>query len=138
MAQTLAMIVNARQDDGSMHLLHVEFAYSNSISPATCLAPNEVNMGRLPQLPLTIFDRTGGVGHQSLASDHLANCDLATHRQKRANDIVHAHHALADARRPAPNVDTGGWGMGVKFFLYHPPGYEGEHRRQSTQEQARA
>ena len=103
-------------------------------------------MGRLLRLPLTVFDRTGVVGHQSLARDHLAYCDLATDRQKRANDIVRAHHALtvsrvnrgnstlADALRPAPN--RCGWSsMGVQFFLYHPPGREGEHRRQGTQGQ---
>ena len=30
--------------------------------------------------PLTAFDGTGVVGHQSLARDHLAYCDLATDR----------------------------------------------------------
>ena len=44
-------------------------------------------MDRLPRLPKTVFDRTGVVGHQSLARDHLAYCDLATDRQKRANNI---------------------------------------------------
>ena len=67
------------------------------------------------------FNRTGVVGHQSLARDHLAYCDLATDRLKRANDIVRAHHALivsrvnrrnsapADALRSAPNFTVGGW-----------------------------
>ena len=117
----LAMVVNERQDDWDLHLPHVEFADNNSVSTAPGLAPNEVHMGRLPRLPLTVFDRTGVVGHQSLARDHLAYCDLATDRQKRANDIVRAHHALtvsrvdrrnsapADALRPAPNFATGGW-----------------------------
>ena len=78
-------------------------------------------MGRLPRLPLTVSDRTGVEGHQGLARDHLVYCDLATDRQKRANDIVRAHHALivsrvnrrnsalANALRPAPNFATGGW-----------------------------
>ena len=47
--------------------------------------------------------------------------DLANDRQKRANDIVRAHHALtvsrvnrrnfalADALRPAPNLAVCGW-----------------------------
>ena len=77
-------------------------------------------MGRLPRLPLTNFDRTGVVGHQSLAHDHLAYCDSATDQQKRTNDIVRAHHALAvfrvnrrnsalaDALRTAPNFTVGG------------------------------
>ena len=104
-----------------MHLPDVEFAYNNCVSAATGLASNEVNTGRLPRLPLTAFDRTGVVEHQSLARDRLAYCDLATDRKKRANDIVRAHHALtvsrvndrnsalADALRPAPNFDVGGW-----------------------------
>ena len=116
-----AMIANERQDDWDLHIPHVEFAYNNSVSAATGLAPNEVHMGILPRLPLMVFGRTGVVGHQSLARDHLAYCELATHRQKRANDIVRAHHALtvsrvnrrnsalADPLRPAPNFSTGGW-----------------------------
>ena len=78
-------------------------------------------MSRLARLPLTVFERTGVAGHQSLARDHLAYCDLATDRQQRANDIVRKHHALtvsrvnrrnsalADALRPAPKFAVGGW-----------------------------
>ena len=114
MAHMLAMVVNERQNDRDLHLPNVEFAYNNLVSAAMGLAPNEVHMGRLPRLPLTVFDRTGVVGHQSLARDHMAYCDLATDQQHRANEIVRAHHALAvsrvnrrnsalaDALRPAP------------------------------------
>ena len=121
MAQMLAMVVDERQDDWDLHLPHVEFAYNNSVSAATGLTPNEVHMDRLPRLSLTVFDRTGVVGHQSLARDYLAYCDLAIDRQKRANDIVRAHHALTvsrvnrrnpalvDALCPAPNFAVGGW-----------------------------
>ena len=56
MAQMLAMVVNERQDDWDTHLPHVEFAYNNSVSTATGLAPNEVHINRLPRLPLTISD----------------------------------------------------------------------------------
>ena len=121
MAQMLVMVVNERQDDRDLNLPHVEFAYNNFVSAAMGLAPNEVHMGSLPRLPLTVFDRTGFVGHQSPARDHLAYCGLATDLQKRANDIVRAHHALtvsrvnrrnsalADALLSAPNFATGGW-----------------------------
>ena len=121
MAQMLAMIINERQDDWDLHLPHVELAYNDSVRAATGLAPNEAHMSRLSRLPLTVFDRTDVVEHQSLARDHLAYCDLATDRQDRANNIVRAHHALivsrvnrrnsdlADALRPAPNFGTGGW-----------------------------
>ena len=77
-------------------------------------------MGRLPRLPLTIFEGTGVAGHQSLAHDHLAHCDL-TDRQQRAYDIVREHHAvtisgvecrnsaLSHALRPVPECAVGGW-----------------------------
>ena len=78
-------------------------------------------MDRLPRLPLTIFERTGVAGHQSVARDHLAYCDLATDRQQRAYDIAREHHALtvsrverrnsvlSDAQRPVPKFAVGGW-----------------------------
>ena len=115
------MVVNERQDDWDLQLPHVEFAHNNSVSAATGLAPNEVHMGRLPRLPLTVFEGTGVAGHQSLARDHLVYCDLATDRQQRANDIAGKHHALtvfrvnrrnsalADALRPVPRFVVGGW-----------------------------
>ena len=78
MAQLLAMVVNGLQDNWDEQLPHVEVAYKNSVSTATGLAPNEVHMSRLPCLLRTIFERTGVAGHQSLARDHLAYCDLAT------------------------------------------------------------
>ena len=121
MGQMLDMVVNERQEGWDLHRLHAELDYNNSVSAATGLASNEVHVDRLPRLSLTIFDRTGVVGHQNLARDHLAYCDLATDWQKRANDIVRAHHrltvsrvnhrnsALADALRPAPNFATGAW-----------------------------
>ena len=49
----------------------MEFAYKNSVSTASSLAPKEVHMGRLPRLPLAVFGRSGAADHQSLARDHL-------------------------------------------------------------------
>ena len=82
------MVVNERKDDWDAQLPHVEFAYTNSASAATGLAPEEVHDGRLPRFPLTIFDHSEVARHQSLARDHLACCDVASERQQRANDIV--------------------------------------------------
>ena len=98
MNQMLAMVVHKRQDDWDLSLPHVEFVYNNSISAATGLKNQRVPHGQLPRLPLTGFDRSGVVGHQSLARDHLAYCDLATDRKTRANYIVRAHHALTLSR----------------------------------------
>ena len=120
MAQTLSM-VNGLENNLDEQLPHVEFDSNSSVSATTRVAPNEVHIGRLPCLPLTIFERTGVAGHQSLARDHLAYCDLATDRQQRAYDIVSEHHALtlslverrnsalSNALRPLPKFTVGGW-----------------------------
>ena len=60
------MIGDEQQTDGDIQLPHVESAYNNSVSAATELAPNEVNMGRLPFLPLTVFGLSNIGGRQSL------------------------------------------------------------------------
>ena len=98
MAQMLALVCNEHQNDWDVHLPHVEYAYNNSVSAATDLASNEVHIGRLPRLPLTVFDRSYGGLHQNLDRDQLAYCDLARERQQRAYELVREQHALADAR----------------------------------------
>ena len=79
-------------------LPHVVFAYNLAVTAATGLAPNEVHMGRFRRLPLTVFDRSAIAGHQSLARDRLAYCDLASERQQRANDIVRERRAWTVSR----------------------------------------
>ena len=115
------MVVNKLQNNSGVQLPHVECAYNNSVIAATSLAPNKVHMSRLPRLPLAIFERTGVAGHQSLAHDHLAYCDLATDRQQRACDIVRKYRALTVSRverrnsffssalRAVPEFAVGGW-----------------------------
>ena len=82
MAQMLAMVCNENQNDWDVYLPHVEYAYNNSVSADTGLAPNEVHLGRLLRLHLTVFYRSYGGAHQSLDRDQLAYCDLAHERQQ--------------------------------------------------------
>ena len=98
MAKKLATVCNEQQNDWDAHLSHVEHAYNNSASAATGLASNEVHIGRLPRLPLAVFDRSCGGARQSLDRDYLAYCDLARERQQRAYELVREHHALKVAR----------------------------------------
>ena len=116
-----AMVVNEQEDDWDLRLPHVDFAYNNSVSTATALAPIEVHMGRLSRLPQTVYERTRIPRHQRLARKQLAFCDLSTDRQQHANDIVCKHHALtvsrvnrrksalADALHPASTFAVDGW-----------------------------
>ena len=98
MAQMLVMVVNEQQDNWDVHLPHVEFAYNNSVSAATGLAPNEVHMNSLPRLPFIIFEHHYARSHQSLARDHLEYCDLAADRRRRAYALVREQHALNVSR----------------------------------------
>ena len=80
-AQMLYIAVDERQDFVDLQFPHVEFACNNLVSAATSWAPNEVHMGRLLRLSLTVFERSGVAGHQSAARDRLAYLGLATDQQ---------------------------------------------------------
>ena len=78
------MVVNELQNNWDEQLPHVEFAYNNSVSATTGLVPNEVHIGRLPGLPLTLFKRTRVTGHQSFARHHITS-PTATRRPTTSN-----------------------------------------------------
>ncbi|CAB1107450.1 unnamed protein product [Ectocarpus sp. CCAP 1310/34] len=121
MAQMLAVAVNEQQNDWDVHLPHVEFAYNNSVNQSTGLAPNEIHMGRIPRLPLSVFDHPSVGGHQSLDRDQLEYCNLAVDRQRRAYDLVREYNALKisrverrnssmlDAINKIPKFTVGAW-----------------------------
>ena len=109
MAHMLAMVGDEQQTDWDIQLSHVESAYNNSVSAATGLASNEMHMGRLPRLPLTVFDFPNIGEHQSLNRDQVAFIDLVTARQQRAFCAVREIHAIYVSRldrRNAPLMNT--------------------------------
>lgn len=66
MAQTLAIVCEEDQNDWGVHLSHVEYAYNNTVSAATGLGPNEVHIGHLSRLPLTVFHQSCSDAYQRL------------------------------------------------------------------------
>ena len=75
MAQiVLPVAVNEQLTDWDIHLPpHIEFAYNNFVScQATGVAPNDAHMGRVPRLPLSVFDPACVSGHQGLDRDQVA------------------------------------------------------------------
>ena len=105
MAQMLTVAVNERQTDWDLHLPHIEFAYNNSVNQATGLAPNEVHMGRLPRIPLSVFDHPRVGGRQGLDQDQVEYCNLAVDRQRRSYELVRECHALTVSRIQRRNAD---------------------------------
>ncbi|CAB1113423.1 unnamed protein product [Ectocarpus sp. CCAP 1310/34] len=63
MGQMLAVVVNEQQNDWDVHLPPVEFAYNNSVNQSTGFAPKEIHIGRIPRLPLSVFDHPTVGGH---------------------------------------------------------------------------
>ena len=143
MAQMLSMVVNDRQDDWDKRLPHVESAYNNSVSAATGLAPNEVHLGRLPRLPLTVIERRGARGHQGLERDQVEYCDLARDRQRLAYQLVREHHVIESSRiaranqalsdvfhkRPLYTVGCWVWVYNSKLAVRQSIGDEDERER---------
>ena len=115
------MVGNEKQTDWDVLLPHVSAAYSNSASAATGLAPNEIHIGRLPRLPLSVFEPENIGDHQSLDRHHLVYINLATDRQQRAYSLVRELHRLTVSRLQrriapimaallaSPPFSVGGW-----------------------------
>ena len=55
-ALMISMGFNEQQDNWDALLSHIEAAYNDSVKASTGITPNEVHMGRLPRLPLSVFD----------------------------------------------------------------------------------
>jgi len=105
LAQMLSMVGNEQQNDWDVLLPHVSSAYNNSVNAATGLAPNEIHIGRLPRLPLSVLEPDNIGGHQSLERDHLTYINLATDRQQRAySPVLELYHITTSRlqRRNAP------------------------------------
>ena len=90
----LAMVCTERQNDWDAHLPPIKYAYNNSVSAATSLAPDEIQIGRLLRLALVVFDRYYDGAHQSLDRYDLAYCNHARGRQQRTYELVREQHAL--------------------------------------------
>ena len=117
----LSMVGNENQTDWDLLLPHVSSAYNNSVNAATGLAPNEVHIGRLPRLPLSVFEPDNVGGHQSLERDHLTYINLATERQQRAYSLVRELYHITTSRlqrrnapimaalSASPPFTVGGW-----------------------------
>lgn len=92
MTEMLPMVVNKHVNGWDVQLPHVKSA--SNMSAATGLPPNEIPMGRLPQLLITVFERPNVRGDHSMNRDQLAYRNLARGRQQRAYDFLHHQHAL--------------------------------------------
>ena len=100
LAQVLSMVGNEKQTDWDVLLPHVSAACNNPANVANGLAPNDIHIGRLPGLPLLVFQPDNIGGHR----DHLVYINLATDRQQRAYSLVREPHRLTVSRLQRHNA----------------------------------
>ena len=104
LAQLLSLVISERQDDWDEWLPYVVQAYNSSVSVATGLAPNEIHLGRMPRLPMTIIDECVVKGHVDEKQDQLLYLDIVRERQQRAFELVQGNYLIAMSKLQRSNT----------------------------------
>ena len=96
-------------------------SYNNSASAATGLEPNEIHLGRIPRLPMTVINECIVKRHSGKKQDQLLYLDIVRERQQRAFELVQESHLIAMSKiqrsntklhailRKLPNFGVGNW-----------------------------
>ena len=104
LAQKLSLVISEQQDDWDEWLPYVVQAYKNSVSAATGLVPNEIHLGRMPRLPMTIIDECVVKGHSGEKQDQLLYLDIVRERQQRTFELVQESHLIAMSKIQRSNT----------------------------------
>ena len=133
LAQMLSLVISEQQDDWDEWLPYVVQAYNNSVSAVTGLAPNEIHLGRMPRLPMTVIDECVIKGHTSEKQDQLLYLDIVRERQQRAFELVQESHLITMSKiqrsntklltilHKLPNLEIGSW-----VWIYNPQATVGQ------------
>ena len=133
LAQMLSLVISEQQDDWDEWLPCGVQAYNNSVSAATGLAPNEIHLGRMPRLPMTVIDECVVKGHTGERQDQLLYLDIVRERQQRAFELVQESHLIAMSKiqrsntkllailHKLPNFEVGNW-----VWTYNPQAIIGQ------------
>ena len=131
LGQMLSLVISEQQDDWDEWLPYGVQAYNNSVSAATGLAPNEIHLGRMPRLPMTIIDECVVKGHEK--QYQLLYLDIVRERQQRAFELVQESHLIAMSKiqrsntkllmilHKLPNFEVGNW-----VWTYNPQATVGQ------------
>ena len=133
LAQMPSLIISEQQDDWDEWLSYAVQAYNNSVRAATGLAPNEIHLGRMPRLPMTIIDERVVKGHTGEKQDQLLYLDIVRERQQCAFELVQESHLIAMSKiqrsntkllamlHKLPNFEVGNW-----VWIYNPQATAGQ------------
>ena len=127
LAQMLFLVISEQQNDWDEWLPYVVQAYNISVNAATGLASNEIHLGRMPRLPMTVIDECVVEGHMGEKQDQLLYLDIVWERQQRAFEQVQESHLIAMSKiqrsntkllailHKLPNFEVGNW-----VWIYNP------------------
>ena len=133
LAQMISLVISEQRDDGDEWLPYVVQAYNNSVSAATGLAPNGIQLGRMPRLPMTVIDECVVKGDTDEKQDQLLYLDIVQERQQRAFELVQESHLIAMSKiqrsntkllailHKLPNSEVGDW-----VWIYNPQATVGQ------------
>ena len=77
---------------------------NNSVSTATGLAPNEIHLGRMPRLIITIIEECVVKEHMGEKKDQLLHLDIVWERQQGAFEPVQESHLIAMSKIQRSNT----------------------------------
>ena len=104
LAKMLSLVTSEQQDDWDEWFPYVVQAYNDSVSAATGLAPNEICLGRMLRLPMTIIDECVVKAHMGEKQDQLLYLDTVRERQQRAFELVQQSHLIAMSKSQRSNA----------------------------------
>lgn len=102
-------VVNDCQDNWNVHLPHIGFAYNNSLSVVTGLAPNRIRLGHLPRFPIVILEQGHIPGNQSLQRYQRAYDLVREYNTITTSCITRPKAKLLDAFHKCPLYKIGDW-----------------------------
>ena len=76
LAQMLSLVISEQHDHWNEWLPNVVQSYNSFLSAATGLAPNEIHLGCMHRLPMTIIEKYVVKGHMGEKQDQLLYLDI--------------------------------------------------------------
>lgn len=83
-----------RRNGWDFQLSHAVLQYKRSVNASTEVVSNGVNIGHLPRLPATVFERRTFDGHQGRDQDQIFYNGLVRSGQRRAHVLVCEQRAI--------------------------------------------
>ena len=121
LAQIISLVTSEQHDDWDEWLPNMVQVYNDSLSAATGLVPNEIHLGCMPRLPMTIIEECVVKGNMGEKQDQLLYLDIVREMQQHSFELVQESHLIAMSKlqrsntkllailHKLPNFEVGSW-----------------------------